>query len=109
MKATRGHVSRHQLGETSLEQLVEGLNESLAGASQIQWVGTFGEMTTGNHRYCQAMRARYHARRSDEEEGNEELESVDEDSPPKVLAKYGKPIPEDKLESFREFLQEWGC
>ena len=109
MKATRGHVSRHQLGETSLEQLVEGLNESLAGASQIQWVGTFGEMTTGNHRYCQAMRARYHARRSDEEEGNEELESVDEDSPPKVLAKYGKPIPDDKLESFREFLQEWGC
>ena len=50
---------------------MEGLNESLAGASQIQWVGTFGEMTTGNHRCCQAMRARYHARRSDEEEGNE--------------------------------------
>lgn len=107
MKEARGHVSRHEQGETTLEQLVEGLNDSLAVASQIQWVGTFGEMTTGTHRYCQAMRARFHARQA-EGEADAEQESIDEDSPPRLLAQYGKPIAGADLKSFRDFLQEWG-
>jgi len=108
MKATRGHVSRYEMGETTFEQLMEGINDSLAGASEIKWVGTFGEMTTGAHRYCQAMRARFHARQA-EGEADEEQKLIDEDSPPKLLAKYGKPIAEADLEDFRDFLQEWGC
>ena len=103
----RAHVRRHELGETSLEQLVEELNQSLKGATQIQWVGTFREMIAGRTLFCQILRAKFHAYRA-ESPVDAEHEMIDEDSSPRLLKRYGTPVDDADLEEFMDFLGEWG-
>ena len=90
-----------------MEQLVEELNQSLKGATQIQWVGTFREMISGRTLFCQVLRAKFHAYRAGSPV-DAEHDLIDEDSSPKLLKRYGTPVNEEDLEDFREFLGEWG-
>jgi hypothetical protein len=106
-KVCQAQVSKHELGESTMDQLIEDLNNGLKGATEIQWVGTFGDMVSGLIPFCQVLRAKFHANRS-ESPVDEEHDLIDEDSSPKLLKRYGTPVNEEDLEDFREFLGEWG-
>lgn len=106
-KVCREHVSRHEMGESTTAQLVEDLNNGLKGATEIQWVGTFGDMVSGPIPFCQVLRAKFHANRS-ESPVDEDHDTIDVDSSPKLLKRYGTPVDDADLEDFREFLGEWG-
>lgn len=106
-KICREHISKHELGESTMDQLIEDLNDGLKGATEIQWVGTFGDMASGPIPFCQVLRAKFHADRS-ESPVDEEHEMIDVYSSPNLLKRYGTPVKEDEFEDFKEFLSGWG-
>jgi hypothetical protein len=70
---------------------ISQLNTALASFSQIEWMGTFGDLLGGEHHYAKNVR----------EEFSSMLESADGET--------SAPIKDDAIEDFKEFLSTWGA
>lgn len=87
-RETSAIVEELKNGSVSNAAGIERLNEVLQTFSQIQWMGTFNELLTGQHLYAVEVRAAFCRK----EEGDDS----------------GAPILPDEKEAFCEFLETWG-
>jgi hypothetical protein len=88
---TAAIVEQMSTQEIDDQAAVSQLNSALASFSQFEWIGTFADLLAGQHQYAKSVREEYWSMQEDSEENS------------------SKPINDEVIGDFKDFLSEWGA
>lgn len=104
VETCRASVKRFEAGELTTEELRDSLNDPLAGSTAFEWMGTFEDLTSGDHPYAMFIRASFHAGRAEDDD----YPGIHRDMSVPELRRLAPPIDHDDIDDFHDFMGQWG-